>query len=81
MERSQLEKHSDVVIQCKVWEANVQAAFVEMKAQSSNDCKVLRSALCEEIQLAGIPWGTLSTLLDNREQVQERLAFQVNTQS
>jgi hypothetical protein len=81
MERAQFEKHSDIVIQSQVFAANVQAAFVVMKAQSTEDYEELRSALGEQIQRSGKAWGTLSTLLDNRERAQERLALQVHTQS
>ena len=67
MERAQLEKHSDIVIQSQVFAANVQAAFVVMKAQSTEDYEELRPALGEQIERSGKAWGTLWTLLDNRE--------------
>jgi hypothetical protein len=35
MARAQFEKHSDIVIQSQVFAANVQAAFVVMKVQST----------------------------------------------
>ena len=81
MDRSQFEKHSDIVIQFQVFAANIQAAFVLMKAQSTKVYEELRSALSKYIQRSGKAWGTLSTLLDNRERAQERLALQVHTQS
>jgi hypothetical protein len=80
IERAQFEKHCDIFIQSQVFAANVQAAFVVMKAQSTEDCDKLRSALGEQIQRSGKAWGTLSTLLDNRERAQEHLALQVHTQ-
>ena len=47
MERAQFEMHSDLVIQSQVFAANVQAAFVLMKAQSTEAYEELRSALSE----------------------------------
>ena len=65
--RAQFEKHSDIVIQSQVFAANIQTAFVVMKAQSTEAYEELRSALSEQIQHSGEAWGTLMTLLDNRE--------------
>jgi hypothetical protein len=53
MERAQFKKHSDIVIQSQVFAANVQAAFVVMKAQSTEAYKELWSALSEQIQHSG----------------------------
>ena len=50
MERAQFEKHSDIVIQSQVFAANVQAASVVIKAQSTEAYKKLQSALSEQIQ-------------------------------
>jgi hypothetical protein len=52
-----------------------------MKVQSTEAYKELQSALSEHIQHLGKAWETHSTLLDNRERAQERLALQVHTQS
>ncbi|KAF8541860.1 hypothetical protein BDD12DRAFT_877685 [Trichophaea hybrida] len=81
MERAQFAKHSDIVVQSQVFAANIQAAFAVMKAQSTEAYEELRLALSEQIQRSGKAWNTLSTLLDNRERSQERLALQVHLQS
>jgi hypothetical protein len=80
MERAQFEKHSDIVIQSQVFAANVQAALVVMKAQSTEAYNELQSALCEQFQRSEKAWGTHPTLLDTRERAQEDLAHQVHTQ-
>jgi hypothetical protein len=48
MERAQFEKPSDIVIQFHMFAATVQAAFVVMKAHSTEPYKELRSAICDE---------------------------------
>jgi hypothetical protein len=74
MECNKFEKHSDKVIQSQVFVAYVQAIFVVMMAQCTEAYNKLHSAISEQIQRFGNALGTLSTLLDNREQVQEHLA-------
>jgi hypothetical protein len=81
MGRVQLEKHSDIVLQFQVVAADIQAAFVVMKAQAVEDYEELRLASGDQIQPPGKRCGTLSTLHDNRERAQERPALQVHIQS
>jgi hypothetical protein len=50
MERAQLKKYCDIVIQSQGFAANIQAAFDVMKVQSTEDYEELRSVLGEQIQ-------------------------------
>ena len=47
IERAQFKKHSDIVIQSQMFAANIAAAFVLMKTQSTEAYYELRSALSE----------------------------------
>jgi hypothetical protein len=68
MERAQFERNSDIVIQCKVFAANVQTAFVVTRDQSTEAYKGHWIGLGKKILCSRQAWNSLSDLLDKKKE-------------
>jgi hypothetical protein len=65
IDKAQLEKYSDIVIESRVFAAYVQGTSVVMKVQSTKAHEKLQSAESRQIQHSGRAWATLSNMHDH----------------